>query len=57
MLGLKSLPFFEVAVFVIHSFGALGGILFTRLVRNDHKKVHVKKYCICDENGKRGRII
>ena len=62
VLGLKSLPFLEVVVFVIHSFGALWiepfrGIFFTRLVRRRNKKIHAKKYCVGDERSKRGRII
>ena len=62
VLGLKSLPFLEVVVFVIHSFGALWieplwGIFFTRLVRRRNKKIHAKKYCVGDERSKRGRIV
>ena len=62
MLGLKSLPFLEVVVFVIHSFGALcieplRGIFLTRLVRRWNKMIHAKKYCVCDERSKTGRII
>ena len=62
MLGLKSLPFLEVVVFVIHSFGALlieplRGIFVTRVVRRRDKKIHAKKYCVGDERSKRGRII
>ena len=62
MLGLKSLPFLEVVVSVIHSFGALSveplrGIFFTRLVRRGDKKIRAKKYCVGDERSKRGRSI
>ena len=58
MLGLKSLPFLEVVVFVMHSFGAVcietpRGIFFTRLVRRRNKKIHAKKYCVGDERSKR----
>ena len=62
MLGLKSLPFLEVVVFVMHSFGALRieplrGIFFTRLVRRRNKKIHAKKYCVGDKRSKGGMII
>ena len=62
MLDLKSLPFLEVVVFVIKSFGTLSivplrGIFFTRLVRRGNKKIHAKKHCVGDERSKRGRII
>ena len=62
MLGLKSLPFLEEVVSVIHSFGALYIELlkltfFTRLVRRGNKAIHANNYCICDERSKRGRII
>ena len=62
MLGSKSLPFLEVVVFVIHSFGALRieplmEIFFTRLVRRGNKKIHGKKYCVGDERSKRRKVI
>ena len=58
-MGLKSLPFLEVAAFVIHSFGALWieplrGIFSTR---RGNKKIQGKKYCSSDEGSKRGRVI